>query len=153
MIDFNTIRSGDVIYPDYDLRALIYSQYGEYAARSYVVLDRGTTIGRTKRWTKIVNTVLDDGTVLEERVTSGEEYESPRPLLLVKGDGGKVKKATLDWADIKRFRPTKKVSEAMKREPRRTRGEEISSEIARAKNINKAKELLKGLNIDLSAIS
>lgn len=151
MIDYNTIRSGDVIYPDYDLRALIYSQYGEYASRSYVVLDRGTTIGRTKKWVKVVNTVLDDGTELEEKVSSGEEYEAPRPLLLVKGDG-KVKKATLDWADIKRFRPSKRVKEAMTREPRKHR-EIIERSVASQQALNKAQDILSSLGVDISACS
>ena len=151
MIDYNTIRAGDVIYPDEELRGLIYSLYGEYASRSYVVLDRGTLQGRTRKWVKVVNTVLDDGTELEEKVSSGEEYEAPRPLLLVKGDG-KVKKATLDWSDIKKFRLSKPIKAALLKEPRKHRAI-IERSVANQQALNKAQDILASLGVDISACS
>ena len=150
MIDYNTIRNGDTIYPDEELKALIYSRYGEHASHSYVVLDKGTTIGRKRFVVKETRTVLDDGRELEVKRESYEEYEAPRPLLLVKGDG-RNRKASLDWEEIRKFRLSKPLTVGIKGKSNNKRS--LGEELERANKLSKAKSLLAELGIDISALS
>lgn len=150
MIDYNTIRAGDTIVPDEHLRALIRARYGEYASPSYVVIDRGTLQGRTKVHTKITRTILDDGTVLPDKTVEWEEREWARPLLLGKGSG-QNRKASLDWSEIKAFRPTPKQITASRPPVKQTpRGDLI---IRREALVGQAKQILESLGLDASAIS
>lgn len=150
MIDYNTIRTGDTLYPDEDLRALIYARYGEYASKSYHVLSRGTLQGRTVKTVKVTRIVLDDGTEMEEKWDSYEEHEWAKPLLLTHGDG-QNKKASLDWDEIRRFKPTARLKEKATPPIRKSkRGNLIIPK--ESLNTKKAKDILASLGLDSSVI-
>lgn len=120
MIEYNTIRSGDTIYPDAHLRALIRAKYGEYASKSYYVFDRGTLQGRTVKRKKITQIILDDGTELPPKVEEWEDHEWAKPLLLTQGWCGQNTKASLDWDEIRSFSPSQEQLAASSPRPRKS---------------------------------
>lgn len=126
MIEYNTIRSGDIIEPDAHLKALIRAKYGEYASKTYYVLDRGTLQGRTVKHKKIVQITLDDGTELPPKVEEWEEHQWAKPLLLTQGWCGQNKKASLDWEEIRKFQPSQEQIEASSPRTKRTVGKKLT---------------------------
>ena len=131
MIDYYTLQPRTTLYPDAHLRALIRAKYGEYASKSYYILDVGTLQGRTVKKTKTTQYIWDDGTVSEPKVEEWEDHEWARPLLLTHGDG-QNKKCSLDWAEIRAFRPTTEQVAASTPPTKRKAEKRVRSDVSEA---------------------